>query len=130
MEHRWGERLWVALPVRVTTHRFSVRDGLLADLSVSGAYIQTAFQARVQSRIEVAIMLPPRLRYASPLLCAYVARRYKSGFGVEWCEFGPPAIKDLLHAVAVRPYAHHHRLRALASLHVVGLSAPLLKHGA
>src|SRR5882757_3259784 len=87
MEHRWGERVQVDFPIRVIAHRFSVREGRLADLSVSGALVKTDFEARLLSRIQVAIDLPLGPKHESPIVEAYVTRRYKHEFGLEWCEF-------------------------------------------
>jgi len=129
MEHRWGERLQVDFPVRVIAHRFSVRDGRLADLSVSGARIKADFEARMLSRIQVAIDLSLWPKHESPVLEAYVARRYKHEYGVEWCEFAPRAVGELLRAIVTRPHAHPRRRAAAASLTITRLSAPLLKHG-
>jgi hypothetical protein len=129
MEHRWGERVQVDFPVRVIAHRFSVRDGRLADLSVSGALVKAEFEARVLSRIQVAIDSPLWPKHDSPIVEAYVARRYKHEFGIEWCEFAPRAISELLRAVVNRPHAHLRRRAGSASLTISRLSAPLLKHG-
>jgi hypothetical protein len=129
MEHRWGQRLQVDFPVRVIAHRFSVRDGRLADLSVSGALVKAEFEARLLSRIQVAIDLPLWPKHESPIVEAYVARRYKHEFGIEWCEFAPRAVSELLHAVVTRPHTHLRRHAGSAALTISRLSAPLLKHG-
>jgi hypothetical protein len=129
MEHRWGERVQVDFPVRVMAHRFSVREGRLADLSVSGGRVKADFEARVLSRIQIAIDLPLWPKHDSPLVEAYVTRRYKHEFGVEWCEFAPHAVCELLRAIVTRPHAHLRRRTASASLSLSRLSAPLLKHG-
>ena len=130
MEHRWGERVRVDFPVRVMAHRYSVRDGRLSDLSVSGALVEMDFEARVLSRIQVAIVLPLWPKHLSPVVEAYVARKYKKrNFGIEWCEFAPAAIGELLRAVASRPHIHLRRHEASASQTISRLSAPLLKHG-
>ncbi|HEV7611883.1 MAG TPA: PilZ domain-containing protein [Steroidobacteraceae bacterium] len=129
MDHRWGERLQVDFPVRVTTHRFSVRDGRVADMSVSGALVEGDLPARMLSRIHVAIVLPLRPKHEFPVVQAYVARKYKHGFGIEWCEFAPDPIRRLLGSVAARPHTRFRRHAASASLTVSRLSSPLLKHG-
>jgi hypothetical protein len=130
MEHRWGERVQVDFPVRVTTHRFWVREGRLADMSVSGALIEANLEAQVLSRIQIAIVLPLRPKHASPVVEAYVARKYKRGFGIEWCEFAPGPIQGLLRNVVVaRPHSRFRRHAASASLTVSRLSSPLLKPG-
>src|ERR1700722_11721233 len=109
MEHRWGERVQVDFPIRVIAHRFSVREGRLADLSVSGALVKTDFEARILSRIQVAIDLPLWPKHESPIVEAYVTRRHKHEFGLEGCEFAPRAVTELLRAVATRPYTHLRR---------------------
>lgn len=130
MEHRWGKRVQVDFPVRVMAHRFSVREGRLADLSVSGGRVKADFEARILSRIQIAIDLPLWPKHDSPLVEAYVTRRYKHEFGVEWCEFAPRAVTELLRAIVTRPHAHLRRRAASTSLSLSRLSAPLLKHGA
>jgi hypothetical protein len=130
MEHRWGERVRVDFPVRVAAHRFSVRGGRLADLSVSGALVEADFEARMLSCIQVAIDLWPWPKHESPIVEAYVVRKYKHGFGIEWREFSPRAVSDLLRIVVTRPHALIRRHAASASRTVSRLSAPLLKHGA
>jgi hypothetical protein len=129
MEHRWGERIPVDFPVRVTALRFSVRDGRLADLSVSGALVKAELDVRVLSRIQIALVLPLRLKHESPIVEAFVTRKHRHEFGIEWCEFAPRAVSELLRAVVTRPYAHMRRPVAPASLTIARLSAPLLKHG-
>jgi hypothetical protein len=129
MEHRWGERVQVDFPVRVTALRFSVRGGRLADLSVSGASINAELNARLLCRVQVAIILPLWSTHESSVVEAYVTRKHKNGFGIEWCEFAPPCISNLLRTIATRPHAHLRRPPAFASLALSRLSAPLLKHG-
>jgi hypothetical protein len=96
MDHRWGRRLQVDIPVRVAAHRFAVRDGRLIDLSVSGALIEADIDARVLSRVQVILLLPAYPRHEAPTVEAYVARKHQHGIAVEWCEFAPRAVRDLL----------------------------------
>jgi hypothetical protein len=129
MEHRWGERVQVDFPVRIAALRFSVRGGRLADLSVSGALLKADLDARLLSRVQVAIILPLWSKHESPLVDAYVARKHKDGFGIEWCEFAPPSVSELLRIIVTRPHAGLRRPPGFASLAVSRLSTPLLKHG-
>lgn len=127
MEHRWGERVGVDIPVRITGHPFTVRTGRLSNLSVSGAFIRADVDVRPLSRILVAIELPQRPKSDAPMIPAFVARRLKDGIGIEWCEFKPPAINRLLQSSAARHYRHK---RAGPTPGAISLgSAPLLKHG-
>jgi hypothetical protein len=130
MEHRWGQRVAVDIPVRITGHPFSVRSGRLANLSVSGAFIKAEFQLRLLSRIQVAIDVPHRSRHDAPIIAAYVARKGKGGIGIEWCEFAPPDISRLLHSFAARRYIRLRKPEPLAAVAISRRSPPLLKHGA
>ena len=129
MEHRWGERVGVDIPVRVTAHPFVVRAGRLSNLSVSGAFIKADFDLRLLSRIHVAIELPQRSKHEAPTVTAYVARKFKDGIGIEWCEFAPPAINQLLQSFSARRYIRSRKPEPPATGTISRLSAPLLKHG-
>ena len=129
MEHRWGERVGVDLPVRITGHPFSVRIGRLHNLSVSGAFIKVDYDLRLLSRIQVAIEMPQRSKHEAPVLSAYVARKYKDGIGVEWCEFAPAPIPQLLYSFSARPHIRLRKPESAAAVAIARLSTPLLKHG-
>jgi hypothetical protein len=126
MEHRWGERVGVDIPVRITGHPFSVRTGRLSNLSVSGAFIRADVDVRLLSRIVVAIELPQRPKRDAPLIAAFVARKFKDGIGIEWCEFKPPAVNRLLQSSAARHYRRKRNSRNSGA--ISRLSPPLLKH--
>jgi hypothetical protein len=111
MDHRWGRRVQVELPVRVAAHRFAVRDGRLIDLSVSGAFIEADLDARVLSRVQVVLLLPAYPRHEAPTVEAYVARKHRHGIGVEWCEFAPRAVRDLLRDTVGGSFALYERGR-------------------
>jgi hypothetical protein len=108
MEHRWGERFAVDLAVRVAGRPYHVRMGRLADLSVSGAYVNmSAADLRLLSRVQIAIALPPRLAHPTSMVAAYVARLSSDGVGVEWCEHAPKPVLELLRYIAThRPERH------------------------
>ena len=129
MEHRWGQRVGVDIPVRITGHPFAVRTGRISNLSVSGAFIRADYGLRVLSRIEVAIELPQRSRHEAPVIAAYVARKFKDGIGIEWCEFAPPPVTRLLQSFTARRYIRLRKPEAPAAIAISRLSAPLLKHG-
>jgi hypothetical protein len=105
MEHRWGQRLTVDFGVRVAGRRYNVRAARLVDLSASGAYIEVCADLRVLSRIQIAMAFPYRLAHPTPLVAAYVARKGKDGVGVEWCEYAPKPVLDLLRYAAAHPHA-------------------------
>ena len=129
MEHRWGERVGVDIPVRIMAHPFSVRHGRLTNLSVSGASIKADFELRLLTRIQVAIEMPHVTRSEAPSVLAYVTRSGKGTFGVEWCEFAPPAVGELLAELSIRRYVRLRKPETTAAISLSRLSAPLLKHG-
>ncbi len=112
----------------MTARRFAVRTGRLRDLSVSGASIASNFEPRLQSRIEVVVVSPLRPKFKAPGVQGYVTRRHKDGIGVEWCEFAPHAVSELLRTVVTHPHTRVRRPLAAASVTISRLSAPLLKH--
>jgi hypothetical protein len=127
MEHRWGERVRVDIPVRITGHPFTVRTGRLSNLSVSGAFIRADLDVRPLSRILVAIDLPHRPKRDAPQIPAFVARKLKDGIGIEWCEFKPQAINRLLQSSIARHYRRKPDGRAPGA--ISRRSSPLLKPG-
>jgi hypothetical protein len=100
MEHRWGERIRVNLPVYVSAGAIAGFDGCMKNLSLSGALMKSDWDLRLHSLIEVHITLPPSPRV--DIVKAQVSRKLKEGVGIEWCEFAPTIIKDLLRSQLVR----------------------------
>jgi hypothetical protein len=107
MEHRWGERLTVDLAIRVAARPYSVRQARLVDLSASGAFIKVSADVRLLSRVQIALTLPHRLTHPTPMVAAYVARKGKDGVGVEWCEYAPKAVLELLRYAAAHRHDRH-----------------------
>ena len=126
MEHRWGERVGVDIPVRLTAQPFFVRDARLTNLSLSGAFINAGFDLRVLSRIQVVIELPLLFKHATPIIAAYVTRKFRDGIGVEWCEFAPQAVIQLIRSSSPS-LAHARRAGAPAAAAPARASASL--HG-
>ena len=103
MDHRWGRRVSIDLPVRISTHRYPATLGRLSDVSVSGALVNINLDARVLCRIQLALILPHRPRRDAQIIEAYVARKQAGGLGIEWCDFAPRVISDLLRDIAWQP---------------------------
>lgn len=101
MENRWGRRFRVNIPVRVSAAAFARVDGCMKDLSLSGALVKSDCDFGLNTLIEVRIKLPPpSLRAAA--LKAHVSRKLKEGVGIEWCDFAPNIVRDLLRSPSVR----------------------------
>jgi hypothetical protein len=95
IEHRWGKRVPVNIPVLVSAQSLAGIDGRVKNLSLSGALIKADFDLRLHALIEVTVSLPPPSQDVA-VVKAHVSRKLKEDVGVEWCEFAPTAIKDLL----------------------------------
>ncbi|HEY6455929.1 MAG TPA: hypothetical protein VIY90_11685 [Steroidobacteraceae bacterium] len=96
MEHRWGTRHAVHIPVRVTAAHSSVASiGRITNLSLSGGFI-AGFGFRPLSRIHVSLDYPLLLQRPVERLAAFVARVCEEGAGIVWCEFAPRAVAELL----------------------------------
>jgi PilZ domain len=114
MEHRWGERLKVALPVRIHAASGLVGPGLVVNFSVSGAFIAATFPVPPLSRVHVSF--GPRARRAGlrthaghSIFEAQVVRQNAAGFAVEWCEFGTDEVVAFANSNRNRvPPMHQH----------------------
>jgi hypothetical protein len=126
MEHRWGERISVDLAVRIAARPFSVRTGRLVDVSLSGCAVDGGTDLRMLSRVQLAIVTPHRFTRTTPVISAYVVRRYAGGIGLEWCEFAPRAVIELLRA---RTLLRRERKLPVQIESASALSGHSLKHG-
>jgi len=92
MEHRWGERLEVALPVRIRAPYGLIGAGVVTNFSVSGAFIATTLPVAPLSQVRVSFRLGRRaariMHMDTSTFAAQVVRQNAAGFAVEWCEFG------------------------------------------
>jgi hypothetical protein len=99
-ESRWGDRVKVNIPVHLSADALVGADGCMRNLSLSGAFVKANIDLGLHSLIEVSIKMPsPQLAEA---ITAYVSRRLKEGVGIEWCEFAPIVVKDLLRSPSIR----------------------------
>jgi hypothetical protein len=100
-EHRWGARIRVSIPVHVASPSETTIDGRIRNLSLSGALMTTALAAPLNSRIAVTLTLPSP-SHGDAVIEAHVTRKNNGEVGVEWCQFAPAAVKDLLRSPSVR----------------------------
>jgi hypothetical protein len=89
MEHRWGQRVAVNIPVRLMSHPHGVGEGRIVDISLSGARIQTQLKLPSLSLVTVAIepsdaMNDHWCHGPDTRLYACVVRRAVHEIGVEW----------------------------------------------
>jgi hypothetical protein len=99
-ESRWGDRVRVNIPVQVSANALTGADGCMKNLSLSGALVKADVELGLNAVIQVSVKMPsPSQRAAA--ITAYVSRKSKEGVGVEWCEFAPSIVKDLLRSPSI-----------------------------
>jgi PilZ domain-containing protein len=94
MEHRWGWRLRVDLTARVGDATGLMNIARLRDVSVSGAFLETAAILRAFSSVDVQFRTHTGSN--SRLLSAQVVRTTPDGVGIEWREFAPHEVARLM----------------------------------
>jgi hypothetical protein len=88
MEHRWGERFTVDLPVRLRSGHRLIGAGRLRNLSISGALVQTELRLTALAPIDVEV----RVGSSREMLEAFVTRQDEGALGIEWLEVGPAVV--------------------------------------
>ncbi|MGA2187923.1 MAG: PilZ domain-containing protein [Steroidobacteraceae bacterium] len=78
MEHRWGKRISVDVPIRLRCRACGMAEGRIVNLSVSGALIRTNAALSLLAQVEILL--------DDGILPSYVTRIDGNGVGVEWCE--------------------------------------------
>lgn len=105
MEHRWGSRQPLKLPVDIETAPTGLTRAVLTDVSLTGGYL------RCDARFQGSICVRLRLKNTNgsgaghEWLEAHVARRTPHGLGLEWLEFSPQPIANLLRTCASKASA-------------------------
>jgi hypothetical protein len=95
MEHRWGQRFAVDIPVHLGCRPAAIGLGRIRDLSISGAYVTTALRPGLFAHVVVA--LSDFDTDGEPhTLAGFVVRHDADGFGIEWGQFGAAEITTLL----------------------------------
>jgi hypothetical protein len=123
VEHRWGKRVQVAIPVRLDAPPSVAGVGIISNLSTSGAWIRTNLKLPALTRALVAF--DSTQRHGHVAVPAYVIRQDLDGMGFEWCEMALPCGSEFLFAAEDRfsfstPSALKRRARAESA--EIGLS--------
>jgi hypothetical protein len=92
MEHRWGERFRVNLTVTVRDSKGWTAVARMRDVSISGAFLEC------RHAFDSASWVTVNFGHGSSALPAegYIARLTREGLGIEWAEFAPSAVTELL----------------------------------
>ena len=100
MDHRWGHRIAVDLPIRVMHPGISrCEPGRLSNVSLGGALIMSPLDSTVGSRLQLSITIPSGDDSYESVIDAYLVRRSEPGLGIEWAEFAPLEVIDLVRAL-------------------------------
>jgi hypothetical protein len=95
VEHRWGSRTAIDVPVRFIVPPATIGTGRITNVSMTGAFLETCALLRPMSLLYVEmIQVPNGHGGRSKRLSACVVRRTETGVGIEWCE---AASKSLLY---------------------------------
>ena len=92
---RWSRRIAVDIPIQVAADGSPIVHGHLKNLSLSGALVTTDRPLPMHAYIEISFE-PLATAHGAVRLMARVTRNLEGGVGVEWCEFAPNAVTDLL----------------------------------
>jgi hypothetical protein len=83
------------IPVQVATDGSPTIHGHLKNLSLSGALVATDHVLPLHAYLEISIETLGT-EHCAAIVMARVTRNLEGGVGVEWCEFAPSAVTDLL----------------------------------
>lgn len=105
MEHRWGERFALHLTVELSCYPLPPVAGSLENVSASGAFVRTIGRGPPRGPVEVMLLRRGSERAQRVRLPAYVVRETETGVGIEWCEFAPRDVRELIIRGRHRPQA-------------------------
>lgn len=115
LEHRWGVRSRLDIPVRIDCSSGVLVLGVMRDASVSGAFVSTAVPLPAMTVVK---LVPVSTRCeARDAVEAFIVRRTAEGAGLEWCDFAPVSILELIaphEAAPVASVAEDQRIRISA----------------
>jgi hypothetical protein len=97
---RWCQRIAVNIPVQVAACALPAFIGNLKNLSLSGALMETNHELPLHAYIAISVKLPETVDVPTRVM-ACVTRQLKDAVGLEWCEFAPRTVKDLLRSPSV-----------------------------
>jgi PilZ domain-containing protein len=94
MEHRWGSRKAIDVPVRFIALPATIGTGRITNVSMTGAFLETRLELRPMALLYVEMIHLSQGPGRRKRLSASVVRRTELGVGIEWCE---PASKSPLY---------------------------------
>ena len=111
MEHRWGQRVQIDIPVVLRCDPYGVVPGRLENLSISGALVSTKLALPRFAQVELILEAPFAAEQPGERcmvrIRAYIVRRRKNSFGLEWIDMAPEAITALIRGAATAAQGPH-----------------------
>jgi PilZ domain len=101
MEHRWGHRHEISRAVRLGTRSGLAARGRISNVSISGAFVVSPLPVSLFSYVEVQFTAMVHGKREAMTVEGQVVRKEGGGFGIEWSEFAPEAVRAL---VTVPPF--------------------------
>jgi len=98
MEHRWGRRVALDLPVHITLPTGDSAVGVLRDASISGGFVKTPLHLPVCTRLGVVLLVGTGAARRAVDLPACVTRNARDGLAIEWRDMASPPVLALLRA--------------------------------
>lgn len=126
MEHRHGNRIATSFPIHIEMASCTL-PGRIVDVSLSGAFVEVGVRIPEHTQVTVVSAAYKSARNKNPdrwRISAHVARRSINGVGLEWDQFAPVPILDLMRKDDVR------QRKAKAVEKQVERPTPLLAMGA
>jgi hypothetical protein len=105
MNHRWGQRITLEVPVRLEVDGRPMGRGLIRNASISGAFIETALELPAFSCLLVRLPAASDDTPTPEGLAACMVRRVPGGIAVEWRDMECPQIVGLLKRISGRTAA-------------------------
>ena len=104
MEHRWGQRVQIDIPVVLRCEPYGVVPGRLENLSISGARVSTKLALPRFAQVDLILEAPFDLEHPgqrrTARIRAYIVRRQNDSFGLEWIDMAPEAVTALIRGTA------------------------------
>jgi hypothetical protein len=101
MEHRWGHRHEISRAVHLGTRSGLAARGRITNVSISGAFVVSPLPVSLFSYVEVQFTAMVHGKREAMTVEGQVVRKEGGGFGIEWSEFAPEAVRAL---VTVPPF--------------------------
>jgi hypothetical protein len=98
VEHRRGQRMAAAMWVRLGSNGAELGMGHIANVSVSGAFLETTLQLPVNANIVLEPISSAGVALEDVKIAARVARVDQRGVGIEWRVLATPQTLALLGA--------------------------------